>query len=348
MRPTAALFPLAGIIACRAGGERAVEQLVLTWCAMQLCGLCAADCFRNAASGEPGVRRVDRRFGGAIVQLLLGVALAALLSWLCPAARGLDAGLFAAAGCVLVEQLFEERMWALGRRLDGTLLSVIANLLLLAGLLLDAAGGIELTRIAFTGHPLALVGAGLGALIALATTYAVEPAHGFSLKPVNLARAPVACAQALLYPAALLALMVPEELPVFHCADPEPLLYGLLLWRLARTVCRRTQEESRPLNLMLVCLVALPALLAGVLPGAMAAHRAALLALICTGILFSAPHVRLWLAVVLLAAAGMLMDRAPLPGNWSFIAACLCCAAAVALNLYKLFRRRAPRQKVQI
>lgn len=190
------------------------------------------------------------------------------------------------------------------------------------------------------GHPFTLAMAALGMSIAIITSYAVEPAHGFSLKPANLKQVPGACAQTLLCPAALASLLV-----VGH-TGAAPLLYGLILWRLSRTVCRRTQEESRPLNLLLTCLAAIPGLVAGALPelGAVPAyHRAALLALICAAIVFCAPTVRLCAGIALLIAADALIALAPLPRVWNSIAVCACCATAVALNFYRVFRKRAPR-----
>ena len=74
MRPTAALFPLAALIAA-AMGSALDGRLMLLYYALQLFTLCAVDCFRNGAAREAGVRRADRRFGGGITQLVLGTGL---------------------------------------------------------------------------------------------------------------------------------------------------------------------------------------------------------------------------------------------------------------------------------
>ena len=351
MRPTAALFPLAALIAAAMGSALA-GRLVLLYYALQLFTLCAVDCFRNGAAREPGVRRADKRFGGGITQLVLGTGLLLAGMLLCPVLKPhFNAGLFAAAGCVTLEQLFEERMYALGRRVDGVVLSVIANLLLVAGLLLDSAGGVEVNLPVALDAPFTLGGAALGALIALGTAYLVEPAHGFSLKPVNLALMPRACAQTLLYPAAALAIcaVLPENVRKGF-VGLEPLLYGLILWRLARTTCRRTDEESRPLNLLLVALTAIPAAIGAVLPELtlcglpmISFAAAAALAALCAGVVFCAPEWRYWLGYALVLAADALTMLQPLPERWNMIAGCACCLVAVILNLHKAFLRRAKR-----
>ena len=347
MRPTAALFPLALLIAAAMGRAQAAS-LGLLYYGIQLCTLCAVDCFRNGAAREAGVRRVDRRFGGGIFQMMLGIGLMLAAMLLCPVLKKqFSAALFAAAGCVTLEQLFEERMFALGRRLDGIVLSGIANLLLVAGLMLDGAGGVEANLPLALDAPFTLGGAALGALIALGTAYLVEPAHGFSLKPVNLALMPRACVQTLLYPAAALALVAALR---DASVRAEPLLYGMILWRLARTTCRRTDEESRPLNLLLMALMVMPAIvwalrsdgtLCGVELRPFAA--ASLLAGICAGAVFCAPAWRYWLGCALLLAAGALNALHPLPGVWNAVAVCACSLLALVLNLHRAFLRRAKR-----
>lgn len=352
MRPTAALFPLVALIAAAMGGGALVGRLMLVYYALELCTLCAVDCFRNGAARESGVRRADRRFGGGIVQLALGIALLLAAMLLCPELKpNFSAGLFAAAGCVTLEQLFEERMYALGRRVDGVTLSILANLLLVVGLLLDGTGGVELALPVALECPFTLGGAALGALIALGTAYLVEPGHGFSFKPVNLALFPRACVQTLLYPAAALAIcaVLPENVRKGF-VELEPLLYGLILWRLARTTCRRTDEESRPLNLLLVALMAIPAAIGAVLPELnlcglpmISFAAAAALAALCAGVVFCAPAWRFWLGFALVLAADALTMLQPLPERWSMIAGCACCLIAVILNLHKAFLRRVKR-----
>ena len=78
MRPANALFPLSMLAAICLGRGEAALALMRWHLLLQLCGFCAADCFRLGAAREPGVRRVDRRFFGGIVQFLMGAALALL------------------------------------------------------------------------------------------------------------------------------------------------------------------------------------------------------------------------------------------------------------------------------
>ncbi|MDY5219305.1 MAG: hypothetical protein SPH82_01835 [Eubacteriales bacterium] len=356
MRLTAALFPLAGLIAAAAGGGALPLRLMLLYYALQLCTLCAVDCFRNGAARESGVRRVDRRFGGGITQFVLGTGLLLAALLLCPVLKcGFSAGLFAAVGCVTLEQMFEERIYALGRRVDGAVLSGIANLLLLAGLLLDAAGGIEFPLALAVEAPFTLAMAALGMCIAVLTAYIVERGHGFSLKPVNLARAPAACVQTLLYPAALTGLWIAAHRHGWKASGTgTALFYGLILWRLSRTVCRRTGEESRPLNLLLVTLMALPTAIGAVFPeltfGDMpmiSYAAAAALAALCAGVVFCAAAWRYWLGFMLVLAADALNALHPLPEVWNMAAACALCLAAVVLNLHRAFLRRAKRPEVR-
>ena len=183
----------------------------------------------------------------------------------------------------------------------------------------------------------------------------MEPGHGFSLKPVNLALFPRACVQTLLYPAAALAIaaVLPEDVRGMY-VGLEPLLYGLILWRLARTTCRRTDEESRPLNLLLVLLMALPTAIGALLPELtlcgvplISFAAAAALAALCAGVVFCAPAWRYWLGFALVLAADALNVFKPLPDKWNMAASCACCLIALVLNLHKAFLRKAKRPEVR-
>lgn len=343
MRPTAALFPLAGGIAALAGNLSGALYIFLFYYGAQLFSLCVADCFRNAAAREPGVRRVDRRFSGAAAQLLAGIALMCVVLFLTAKESMSNPGAWcavAAASLISIEQLFEERMYALARPLDGAILSAISNGLLLTGLLLDSgksASGSPATAFAAGG-------AALAALIAAATTYAVEPAHGFSLKLRNLPFAPVACLQTLLYPAACAAWFAVEALLLRRTdAAPRPwpsFFAGLVLWRLARTLCRRAQDESRPLNLLLTALAAAAISAAAQIPQLLPCAIATELALLCAAALFCAPSIRLYTGLALTLAALALTIASPLPANWNALLSIACAAAAPILNLKRAFLRR--------
>ena len=334
LRPGAALFPLAGLAAALLGRAENALALFVPFYALQLLSLCAADCFRNGAAREPGVRRVDRRFGGALAQLAAGMLLLFLLAFrLFPGKYDLWA--LAAACCICIEHLFEERMFALSRPMDGAVLSVTANLLLFAGLMLDggpleAPGGAFFTACA----------AALGALVAIVASYALEPAHGFSLKPRNLALCPRALLQTLLYPAlGAAAVLLHRRLGVSQ-AQFLPLLAGLIPWRLARTVARRSADESRPLNLLLLALTAAPVAASAFLPSLLYWAAALLLALLCAAAVFCAPGVRLFGGALLCGAALALSALRPLPPAANAAIVCALCAAALALNLKRAFLKK--------
>lgn len=339
MRPTAALFPAVLLVSALAGDRTAVSSLFFFWCCMQLFSLCSVDSFRNAAAREPGVRRVDRRFSGTWPMLLLGMVLTGVTAWFAGGWQD-ELALVLSAGFITIEQMFEERMFALSRRSDGNVLSVLSNVLLLAGMMLDAGGGMAVPmqmQGLFTA-----CGAGLGMVISIIASYSIEPMHAFSLVPRNIAFFPKAAVQCLLYPAAML-------MSGFGAAG----FVGMMLWRLSRTVCRRAADESRPLNLLLVAAPAV-LLIAGVLlPDFFAAAFvvdaavvfavsvvcavAAIGALICALIVFCAPGWRIYTGTALLigAAAAAIAGIA----HAQYISAALC-IAAVVLNMHKAFLRK--------
>jgi len=330
MRPTAALFPAVLLAAGLAGNSDIISSLFFYWCMIQLCSLCSVDAFRNAAAREPGVKRVDRRFSGTWIMILLGMALTGAFCWFTGGweARVEDAlALAISAGCITIEQMFEERMFALSRRTDGVVLGIIANALLLVGLLLDASGGVAApvdVQFFFTA-----CGTALGMLISIIASYVIEPMHAFSLVPRNIAFFPKAAVQCLLYPAAMMA-------QSFNAAG----FAGLILWRLSRTVCRRASDESRPLNLLLVFVCAVLSI-AGLWSSHMliCAYGAAM-AMVCALVVFCAPGWRIYTGAVLMIAADIMLV-CPLPQeSLNMAAVCAACVAAVVLNLHKAFLRK--------
>lgn len=341
IRPTAALFPAVMCLASLLGNRAHCSLLIVCYFIMQLTTLCAVDSFRNAAAREPGVKRVDKRFSGTFLQLALGIAVGSAFSiclW-----KPFDPSLpliplCAASACIIIEQLFEERMFALAHTGDGVILSIVSNVLLLAGLLLDFGGGvIAPIPLCFT-----VCASALGMLISIIACYLIEPMHAFSLKPVNLPFFPRAALQSLLFPAVILLLvnfstwMFDPLLGNLLNLDPSFFL-GLALWRLSRTVCRRAKDESRPLNLLLVGCAAL-LMIAGIwVPNLLNYALMAWLALLCASIVFCAPGWRLYDGVILVYASFYLLtdgvSHAPLY-------ACLLCALAIALNLHKAFLKK--------
>lgn len=330
MRPSAALFPLA-LAAAQLVGKSVLPSLLLVYyLALQLLSLCAVDCFRNAAAREPGPRKADKRFWGSLPMLIIAPLLLIFGPKIIP--LSLPAKLTAnhllavlAAWLVIIEQLFEERLCTLNRKSDGSLLSLIANGLLFTGLMLDASGGLIVKCELFY----TLAAAGVGAAIAVLSSLVIAPAKGFSLLPRNLGFAPKACAQVLLYPAAFLAAYALKK-PL------EPSVWGFFagyaLWRLCRTVCRRSADESRPLNLMLmaVCAVAV-----AVLP--LSVSLCCLMALVCAMMVFLRISWRnLCGAALLIGAFVCLYLRIPYAGYISVG----CGLMAVVINLKNAFLRK--------
>jgi len=227
---------------------------------------------------------------------------------------------------ITVEQLFEERMFALSQRTDGVVLSVVSSLLLLAGLLMDFSGGVAAPVQGFY----AACGAGLGAVISVAAAYGVEPMRAFSLKPVNIAFFPRAAVQSLLFPA--VGLLLRGFTADFFAA--------LAIWRIARTLCRRSHDESRPLNLLLTAVCGLTAVAALWFAPLAIYAAAAACAMLCAVIVFCAPGWRIYAGAALIAAACAQQTFGLLPAAWTIPVVLACSAAAVILNLKKAFLRK--------
>ena len=341
MRPTAALFPLVLLAAALFGNAVAVAELFICYCAMQLFTLCSIDAFRNAAAREPGVRRVDKRFSGTFPVVIIGFAAFAALVWFKADKTSFMnkyVWIIAASGSILIEQLFEERMWALGHPVDGVMLSIISNVLLLVGLLVDASSGMAALMDVYGFYT--ICGAGLGLLISVFTSYAVEPMRAFSLIPRNIAFFPKAAVQSLLYPAVIFGIyalnIVESGYKVMYARDMTALMTGLILWRLGRTVCRRANDESRPLNLLVTAFPAVIMVIslwvAAIFPWA----EDVVVAMICVVIVFCASGWRIYTGVALVTAAWLLLLMNVFP---TWIAAA-CCTTAVILNMNKAFLRK--------
>lgn len=329
MRPTAALFPAVLLAAGLYSPGTLPEQLFFYWGMIQICSLCSVDAFRNAAAREPGVRRVDRRFSGSWFMILLGVVLTGFVNNVRMDRLNFPI-LLIAAGFIIIEQLFEERMYALSRESDGVILSVISNVLLLAGIMLDVSGGVA-APIDVSGFYSAC-GAGLGAAISIAASYAVEPMHAFSLVPRNIAFFQKAAVQCLLYPAAVFVFVI--------FLGVEYAMAGMILWRLSRTVCRRAHDESRPLNLLLVGACAVLAAASIWLPVLQMYALAAILAMLCAVAVFCAPGWRIYCGAALLIAANVQLRCGIIPEAYGIYAVVVLSAAAVILNLHKAFLRK--------
>jgi len=338
MRPVAAVLPLLLLLTLLLNPASLVAQLSVNWLVMQLATLAVVDCFRNAAAREPGPRRVDRLFWGTLPQLILGAGVAA---WLILRV-GLPFPLITlAAWLMIIEQLFEERLFTLNRRSDGSILGLISAALIFAGLMLDGKNGLPNP---LADHPLGGEGfytccaAALSAAIGVLSALIIAPSKSFSLYPACLNRMLIAAVQGLLFPMCCVfyAAYYYHDAPVDE-SFVRLLLPGLALWRLSRTVCRRTADESRSLNLLLVsctaAMLAAAAFVEGLLPPAMGC----LLALICAMIVFLRPGWRNLSATALLIIAAILTGLGlPLAGP----AAIALGLAAIAINLKHAFLRK--------
>lgn len=334
MRPTAALFPAVLLAAALFGNSAMVANLFAYYCVIQLFSLCSIDSFRNAASREPGVKRVDRRFSGTWLLIALGIAVCAGIDRFTGIGQN-QIILVAAAGCIIIEQLFEERMCALSHPSDGAILSVVANVLLLAGLMIDSSEGIA-APVNLSGF-YTLCGAVLGMLISNIASYIIEPMHAFSLVPRNIVFFPKACVQTLMYPV-IAALFLGVNVAYFA---------GLIIWRLSRTVCRRAADESRPLNLLLMATSVL-AVAAAIYQHLIGFSIAAAVATLCAVVVFCAPGWRIYLGTVLVMLANaQLFVKTSMPQEWNILPTewmlpfvCICCAIAILLNIHKAFLKK--------
>ena len=292
MRPSAALFPLVLLAAELLTGEMIPSLVLLLYFILQILSFCAVDAYRNAAAREPGLRKADKRFWGSFTMLIIAMIIAAgFYIWQKDEDMPSNILFVSIPWLVLIEQLFEERLFTLNRRADGNLLALIANGLLFAGLMLDGMGGVPKPFEVFYS----LIAAGLGAVIAILTSLVIAPPKGFSLVPRNIGFAPKAMVQTLLYPAAIFTLA--QFIPGFD-DSMYGFFAGYVLWRLSRTVCRRSNDESRPLNLLLI---AVCAAVVNLLP--LSISICCLTALVCAMIVFLHPGWRNLTGTLLLIAA---------------------------------------------
>ena len=320
MRPSAAFFPLAMLASAVFGNEATTLAFLLLWYALQITTLCAPDAFRNAAAREPGVRRVGKRFWGGIVQCLIGGAVLFVPVWKLSvglAVANSVVPLAIAAFLMIIEQTFEERMFALGRNVDGTLLSLISNILLLLGLMLDAGSGVKapefynslLGRTAELGNFYLLCGCGAAVLISIIMSLLIARGKGFTPFPINCGFVPKALLQVFVYPTAVVVLLVSGKFGI----DTRHMLAGLILWQLSRTVCRRIRMESKPLDWLLTVVCAVFAVLACLHPAFMPYAVCCAAVFACAAIVYLAPSVRLYLCMAVVIGICTLAYFHPMP-----------------------------------
>lgn len=295
MRYSAAFFPLALIAGAVFGDKTLVCGLLAAYFAMQLASFCAVTAFCNAAAREPAKNRVGKRFWGAIVQLIIGMGVIFCAKYFYPEQHEcLDSEILIAAVLIFFEQLFEERIFALSRKVDGTLITLIANGLMFLGIALD--GGAFLGNATPLAHPYLLGGCASGAIMALLLLILLAEGRGFTLLPINYGFAPKAMVQELLYPAAMFALIffAKFDIPLV------PLIFGWMLWRLCRTVCRRARTESKPLDWLLTITALAALILAHFFPAVLPYALASFAVLVCAAAVYLAPSVRLYVSLAIL------------------------------------------------
>ena len=306
IRPASALFPASMALGWVFMPEF-VSKIMLAYLAVALLSGCAAQAFRNAATREPARRRVDRRFFGGLSMILLSTLLVSLVCLF----TGQWGQMYLAilAGFALnIEQMFEERSYALGRAIDAPLMAPVSALL--------TAGG-ALTGKEMLFSILILAGALFALLFSLLRTHP----QCVDLLPRNLGFFPKAALQSLLYPLVCAAFFLyngnGSQLPLA--------LVGGMLWRLGRTPCRRTADEARQFNLIAVTFCA--ALLAWKL-GEADSMIVILIALLCTFAVFLTPTRRLCCGTLLLiGAAACAWLNVP-----AYVAYVLC-VISVAINI---------------
>lgn len=289
LRPYAALFPPTLLASAVFGDQALTLRFLGAYFALQIASLCAPVAFCNAAAREPAMRRLGRRFWGGLTQLFLGAALLFCALRLVPLpfdAR--DGEILIAALLVLIEQMFEERMTAVSRSVDATLLALISGVFVLLGLVLTAEG--TLPNSTPLRYPYLLGGCVLSALLGAVLTLLLAGGRGFTPLPINYGFAPKAMAQELLYPALIAAAVV--------WGKTEPtlpaVLTGWMLWRAIRSVCRRTRGESKAPDWFLCIVSAALSLLAYLFPTILPYALCASAVLLCAMAVYLAPSPRLY------------------------------------------------------
>ena len=246
IRPADALMPIAALIALPFTNYLAFISFAVPLAGITLLSLASCRGLRAAFATQPSIRSVR---GGVKAALLLQLGGTALF---CAGWRAFDPTLdlqqLALAGAALafnIEHTFYEYLYATGDGRSAVMSRILSSALVAAGIILYSS---------HDGDPLWLFGAcaiaaGASSVIALAIG---GPLNG----PLNgqvLRCAPRALLQIFLYPLAgaaichLVARFSPE-LPFSLI----PFFVGLALYEVCRTPFRRSQQESRALDRLLI------------------------------------------------------------------------------------------------
>ena len=115
---------------------------------------------------------------------------------------------------------------------------------------------------------------------------------------------------------------------------------GWMLWRGARTVCRRSESESAPLNFWITAITGAAIIAALFLPQLMWVSACLTLAMLCSAIVFAHFSVRIAMGAALLIGAQALSILHPLPQTAIYIICSVLSIAAPIINLQHAFLKR--------
>lgn len=318
-------LPAACLIGALLGHETLALRFMVSWLLVSLTSLCADGAFCIAATRQSSFRKLDRCLCGAYIQLLIGefasLSVSRLIGY--DDSRWMN---FAAYFC-LNGILFVENLHAYNQRKNARIAAFLSALLLVLGFVFDS----QQSDMGMIVCVAALIGFGISEFFII-----FVPVEKLSLAPPNYACAPRAIWQNLLYPAAVCGACWAhgKALPVSAMAA------GWMLWRGARTVCRRSESESAPLNFWITAIAGAAIIAALFLPQLMWVSACLTLAMLCSAIVFAHFSVRIAVGAALLIGAQALSILHPLPQTAIYIICSVLSIAAPLTNLRHAFLKR--------
>ena len=313
------------LIGALLGHETLALRFMVSWLLVSLTSLCADGAFCIAATRQSSFRKLDRCLCGAYIQLLIGefasLSVSRLIGY--DDSRWMN---FAAYFC-LNGILFVENLHAYNQRKNARIAAFLSALLLVLGFVFDS----QQSDMGMIVCVAALIGFGISEFFII-----FVPVEKLSLAPPNYACAPRAIWQNLLYPAAVCGACWAhgKALPVSAMAA------GWMLWRGARTVCRRSESESAPLNFWITAITGAAIIAALFLPQLMWVSACLTLAMLCSAIVFAHFSVRIAVGAALLIGAQALSILHPLPQTAIYIICSVLSIAAPVINLRHAFLKR--------
>ncbi len=313
------------LIGALLGHETLALRFMVSWLLVSLTSLCADGAFCIAATRQSSFRKLDRCLCGAYIQLLIGefasLSVSRLIGY--DDSRWMN---FAAYFC-LNGILFVENLHAYNQRKNARIAAFLSALLLVLGFVFDS----QQSDMGMIVCVAALIGFGISEFFII-----FVPVEKLSLAPPNYACAPRAIWQNLLYPAAVCGACWAhgKALPVSAMAA------GWMLWRGARTVCRRSESESAPLNFWITAITGAAIIAALFLPQLMWVSACLTLAMLCSAIVFAHFSVRIAMGAALLIGAQALSILHPLPQTAIYIICSVLSIAAPLTNLRHAFLKR--------